>query len=254
MKGIGLQLYSLRRIIADDIPGTLERVAAAGYDAVEAAGYYEVGAKPLGEMVRAAGMRVAATHIGLDLLRHEFDTHVRLAQEATAEALICPIIPHEETETAKQFASIAAEFNSWAETVTDAGMRFLYHLHGGEFAPLADGGGRTGFQILLEETNPALVGFELDTYWVEHAGQESVALYTAHKDRIPYLHLKDYDAVETFADVPVGTGRVNTKELLTHALAAGVEWLVVEQEQFDRPEMQSVGESCTNIRSMVQSL
>jgi sugar phosphate isomerase/epimerase len=251
MKGIGLQLYTLRAIISDDVPGTLKRVAEIGYDSVETAGDYGLGAAALGRLIRETGMSVAGAHIGITLLRTELDTQVRLVTEQGAEALICPIIPKGETRSSEQFRTIAAEFNRFAAAANDAGLRFLYHLHGGEFTAFEDAGDRTGFQILIEETDPDLVSFELDTYWVEKAGQESVALFTAHAGRIPYLHLKDYDKPATFRDVPVGEGTVNTGTLLAKATAAGVDWLVVEQEQFDQPEIESVATSYENIRGML---
>jgi sugar phosphate isomerase/epimerase len=145
----------------------------------------------------------------------------------------------------RTFYQAANNFNRYGRLCRDHGMRFLYHIHGHEFVDFA---GKTGMDILLEETDPQYVAFEYDTYWVEHASLDSVSLYRRIGNRCPYIHFKDMNNRTEMIDTEVGAGMLDIPALLKEGKARNAEWYIVEQEEFDKEPLESVAVSLRNLR------
>ncbi|HYR58686.1 MAG TPA: sugar phosphate isomerase/epimerase, partial [Chthoniobacteraceae bacterium] len=134
----------------------------------------------------------------------------------------------------------AADFNAWGEAFKAAGITFAYHTHGYEFRPVAEGSSETMFDLLVKETKPELVSFEMDVFWVAHPGQDPVKLLAKYPDRWALMHLKDlrkgaqtgiYTGHAPLTDdVPLGTGQVNWPAVLKQAAAVGVKYYFIEDE------------------------
>ncbi|MBA3450521.1 MAG: sugar phosphate isomerase/epimerase, partial [Chloroflexia bacterium] len=107
---------------------------------------------------------------------------------------------------------------------------FAYHHHDFEFFPLADGDGDTLFNILVKETDPTLVGIEVDVYWAARAGIDPAQLLGELQGRVPLLHLKDLGPAPDHADLPAGEGSLRWADILPAAAAAGARWWIVEQD------------------------
>jgi sugar phosphate isomerase/epimerase len=105
--------------------------------------------------------------------------------------------------------------------------------------------------ILLERCDPALVNFEADVYWIEHAGVDAVQFLKQHGKRCPYIHCKDFKDRTTKRDVEVGAGAIDMRGVVRQARRDGAEWFIVEQEAFDMPPMESAVISLRNLRRLV---
>lgn len=233
---IALQLYTLRGEAQHDLIGVLKTVAGIGYRGVEFAGLQ--GVEPT--LVRAAldelGMVTAAAHVPLQ--RWEGEPDAVLAELATigCPTAVVPWLPPERRGGRAAALELAGQLNAIARRCADAGFAFAYHNHDFEFAPLpdAEGDAKTMFDVLVAETDPALVGFELDLYWAAVAGVDPGALLARMAGRAPLVHLKD-TGTETNArgipaDLPVGAGTLDWAALIPAAQAAGAGWYVVEQD------------------------
>jgi sugar phosphate isomerase/epimerase len=233
--GIALQLYTLRALTGQDMQGTLREVSKQGYHAVEFAGLHGMPAEELRSELDSLGMQAVATHISLD------DLEMRPAQTlATAKMLGCAYVVlssiPEERRTAPQVQQIALTLNSYGDTCRAQGVRFAYHNHDFEFAPLdAGGNAATMFDLLVKGTDRHLVGFELDVYWVRYTEKDPASMTRQLAGRVPLLHAKDMAAGETRADVPVGEGVLRWDDILRAGAEAGVEWYIVELDNPRNP-------------------
>ena len=224
---IALQLYTVRRLAADDLPGTLGAVAAAGYRAVELAGVPEVPTGELARLLDDVGLRVVAAHEGIERLRDDVAAVVDRLAELGCRRVIVPWMPEEDRRTADDVRRFAAELGGFADAVAERGMRLGYHNHAFEFEPLD---GTTAWEVLLAELPPE-VELELDVYWAAVGGRDPVAEIRANPDRIRLLHMKDLAAGPELHDSPAGQGTLSFPDIVEAARSAGVDWYVVEQDE-----------------------
>ena len=238
---LGLQLYSLRDAFKADVPGTLDRVKAFGFTEVETANTYGLGAEILLAMLKERGLNPVSGHFQYEPLTKDLAAAVAEAKALGLKFAVCPWIPHEEAVFGEAEAKkAAADFNKFGAAFKAAGIAFAYHCHGYEFKPLAEGGTETAFDVLVRETNPALVSFEMDVFWVVHPGQDPAKLLAKYAGRWSLMHLKDirkgaqtgiYTGHAPLTDdVPLGTGQVNWPAVLKEAAKVGVKYYFIEDE------------------------
>jgi sugar phosphate isomerase/epimerase len=229
---IAAQLYTLRDIMPGDVEGTLRAVAGLGYRGVEFAGLHGLPASELRALLDELGLAVTSAHVALDLLERDFDGAID-----TYRALGCPIlvVPWLPEARRGDYAALGAALNRIGEGARAAGMRLAYHNHDFE---LRGQGGQSGLEILLETTDPALVGFELDCGWVAKTGGDPLALMRKLDGRLPLLHIKDVAANGDWSEV--GQGVVDYRPIVAAAPGHGVEWLIVEQDTTRRPPLESL--------------
>lgn len=254
---IGLQLYTVGDSARADIAGTLSKVAAAGFTAVELAGFHGHDARTLRQAADAAGISFPSIHMqakaqgsepGLDQDPDKIAadmkvlgvTDVVLPMFLFPENLPKPQ-PGDRNFFARAVASLtradwqatAAFLNRKAADLKKVGLRLSYHNHNPEFRPID---GTTGLAILLAETDPELVSFEMDVGWVAAAGVDPVPLLKAQPHRFRMMHVKDIkaDTQANFAlqqdPTEVGSGELKWPMLLDVAWASGVRRFFVEQE------------------------
>ena len=253
---IGLQLYSLRETIGQDLKGTLAKVAKAGYQEVETYGYsVEKGFWGL----KPAEFKAALTAHGLSTSsgHYELGEFMRTGQVAALQpsldaARACGqryvIVPHLDESVRKSvadFKTLAARLNQAGALCQKAGLRLGYHNHDFEFKPI---GGVTLFDVMLKETDPKLVDFELDLYWVVRAGQDPVRLMQAHPRRFPLWHVKDMDKAKPELNTEVGAGSGDFRKIFAQARTAGLQHIFVEQENFGMDAYQSIAQSAAYIK------
>lgn len=272
---IGLQLYTLGDI-AHALDDTLARVAAIGFRTVELAASYGRTPAELRQALDRAGLRCTSSHLRLT----RGQDYARLAAEARVigfDRVIHPMFTFPpgvdlRTRPGETFAEVigriglamtADQWKAEAELLNTAGaalkaegLRVGYHNHNVEFAP--GPGGRTGLDILLQETDPALVTFEMDAGWVAAAGLDPVDLLRSHPGRFELMHVKDIRASTkpNFAlhqdPAEVGSGSMNWRRILPAAYAAGVRRFFVEQEPpFARDRLESVAISFRYLDALV---
>jgi sugar phosphate isomerase/epimerase len=226
LEPIGLQLYTLRSLMEQDVPGTLQRVADVGFTEVEFAGYFDHEPAELRAMLDRLGLSAPSVHASLDALEGDaFQQTVDAARVLGHQWLVVPSIGRDQ-RTAEGFRRAAARLEAAAKRARDAGLGLGYHNHDFEFEPVD---GTLPYEILCD-TDPELVRLQLDLYWVRVAGQDAATWFERYPGRFPSVHVKDMapDGVMT----NVGGGVMEWPDLLGQARAAGVTHFFVEN---DRP-------------------
>lgn len=238
---LGLQLYSLRAQFKDGAAGALDLIKPWQITEVETAGTAGLPPEQFLAMLRERGLKPVSAHVGYDRLGKDLAGTVREAQALGVAYAICPSIPHKagsfDDEAARQ---AAAKFNEWGAAFKAAGIQFGYHPHGFEFSPAASGGDDKVFDVLARATDPKLVQFEMDVFWVYHAGVDPVPLLEKYPDRWVMLHLKDLRKGAPRGPMPgsapppdrvaVGRGQIDWPAVLRTAEKLGVRHYFLEDE------------------------
>jgi sugar phosphate isomerase/epimerase len=242
---IGLQLYTLRSECDRDLEGVLGRVGAQGYDGVEL--FQLHGHEP--EQVRAwldeAGLVAAGRHARLEVLESGLE---ELAEEVAVLGTDRVAVSWVDPAWLAEPGAVVDRIDAAAQAAWDAGLRLGFHNHASEVQPLA--GGAT-FLALLREIDARLLWLELDLGWVWQGGGDPVAELEATSGRCPLVHLKDFSSTDAGDDVPVGDGIVGYEHVLPAALAAGAEWLVVEQDNVKGEPFADVERSLRAVRTIL---
>ncbi len=249
---IALQLYTVRGEMARDPMGTLDAVARMGYPAVEFAGYGGQEAGAVRSRLDELGLRAMGAHTPFAALMGDFQRAASEVVTVGGQYLIVPGVPRDEyLETPDQVRRLAGIFNGFGEAARDMGLIFLYHNHDFELRH-SEGWSESdlsALELLLHETDPALVNFELDVFWAETAGRSGEDVIRAWPDRFASLHIKDMDPAGE--DAPVGTGTYDFRPVLAAAEAVGgTRWLVVEQDN-PRDPLGDSQTSFTNLSAML---
>jgi sugar phosphate isomerase/epimerase len=224
---IAIQLYTVRRLAAQDLPGTLRAVAAAGYGAVELAGLPDVPARELASLLDAANLRVVASHEGIERLRDDVTAVAERLSAVGCPRVIVPWMPEDDRRDVDAVRRFGGELGRFAEQLAAHGMNLGYHNHAFEFAPL---NGTTVWDVMLAELSSA-IELELDVYWAAVGGRDPAAEIRANPGRIRLLHMKDMADGDEPHDAPLGDGILPVPDLVAAARSTGVEWFIVEQDE-----------------------
>lgn len=226
LKTLGVQLYTVRDALKADFDGTLQRVAAIGYKEVEFAGYMEKTPAQVKASLQAAGLKAPATHLSLEELEQQWGPTVEAAHAIGIKYLVVPWIDAEQRKTLDDYRRVAATFNRLGKQARGEGLRFAYHNHAFEFAKLD---GQVPYDMLVAETDPALVEFELDLYWTIEGGGNPLAYFAKYPGRFPLVHVKDRTAGGTMVDV--GAGAINWGAIFAYRKEAGIRHYFVEHDE-----------------------
>ena len=234
---LGLEIYSLRRELAKDIPGTLALVRKFGFEEVEVPGFYGLTARGFRERLDKAHLRCTAMVAQYDQLSKDMDGVVRDARVLGATYVIFAWIPHQKQFTEADCRRGAAEMNRWGQSLKQAGLVFCYHPHGYEFVPFHGG---TLFDLLAAQTDPATVHFQIDVFWIAWPGQDPVKLMRQYPNRFLLMHLKDIRKGTKLGDlsghapeevsVAVGTGMLDFPAILREGKRIGIKRYYIEDE------------------------
>lgn len=251
---IGLQAYTVRDQAEKDLPAVLAALHKIGYQEIEL--YWNLYSRPAAELKRLLadnGLSAPSGHLDYDGL----DTKLDYARELGLKYAICPMLPKSMWNSLDDFKRAADQFNVWGEKVQKMGMRFGFHNHNYEFKRFGD---TTGFETLVARTDPKLVCFEIDCYWITQAGRDPVQTLTELGHRVRLIHVKDRKpgfpasqdlgpAAEHFAEV--GTGSIDYKAVIAAAEKVGVEHYFVEQDSTTIPPLESLAISYRNLRPLL---
>jgi sugar phosphate isomerase/epimerase len=238
LKTLGVQLYTVRTVLPQKPQDTLNAIRAIGYQEVEAT---YAGLDGLWPMLQASGLKPVSIHLDSgsvtqgkpDDLSPIFDQ----LKKRGFQYAVFPYLPEPERGGIDEIKAIAEKLNRAGEKCRAAGMSFCYHNHAFEFATEK---GATLFQVMLEHTDPKLVAFELDVFWVSVAGLDPAEFLQKLAGRVPLLHLKDKaegtavmykESVPPTAFKEVGSGVLDWPKVLRAAAAAKVAHYFVEQDQ-----------------------
>jgi sugar phosphate isomerase/epimerase len=242
---IGLQLYTIRSECDRDLEGTLREVGAQGYEGVELFQLHGHEAAQVRAWLDGAALVAAGCHARLDALETRLP---QLAEEVAVLGTDRIAISWIDPAWLAEPRPVVDRIEATARAARETGVRLGFHNHASEVKPLA--GGAT-FLELLRQIDPELLWLELDLGWVWQAGGDPVAELEATSGRCPLVHVKDFSTPDAADDVPVGDGIVGYDRVLPAALAAGVEWLVVEQDNVKGEPFADVDRSLHAVRTIL---
>ncbi len=225
----GIQLYTLRDIIVDDPEGVLRQLAEFGYKQIESyAGpmgiYWGMGNTGFKQLMDELDMTMVSSHANV------FEDFERMANEAAeigVEYLICPWIGPQ--ETLDDYREMADRFNQIGEQANAAGIKFAYHNHAYTFEEQE---GELPQDVLMNLTDPELVEYQLDIYWVVAAGHNPIEWMQRYPGRFTSSHVKDLANGDNPESTLLGTGSINYPEILRVAKENGMKYFIVEQEAY----------------------
>ena len=268
---LGVQLFTLFDVIDADTPGALQKLAAIGYTEIESAfskqpGYYGRTPKEFAALCKSLGLSWKSHHVlgapfklppGIKLplgadgqpmkfpamksLKDNMQELVDQAAEGGISYLVCANTP---TATLAEINSSIKVLNETGEACKKVGIQLCYHNHDMEFKSVE---GKIPYDLLLSETSSANVKMELDLAWATHAKVNIPALFAKHPGRFPLLHVKDINADGKLG--PVGSGIVDFKSVLAHAVKGGVKHYFVEHDS-PKDGFASLTESYKALRNM----
>jgi sugar phosphate isomerase/epimerase len=261
---IGLQLYTVRDLMATDPTGTLAKVAQIGYNSVENATYtgslkfYGMDAATYKKVLSDNGLVATSGHYRLGETMGNGDTNnngtllngwQKAVDDASAVGLkymVCAWLSDQERGTLDHYKKLADIFNKAGETCRKSGIQFCYHNHEFEFQ-MQDG--IFPYDVLLEKSDKDLVKMEIDLYWIKKAGQNPLALFQKHPGRFPLWHVKDMakTADQTYAEV--GNGIIDFKTIFAHKKEAGMRYFFVEQDKCPGSPFDSISQSIKFIKA-----
>lgn len=252
----GLQLYSLRsQFTLRGVPWTLDQVKEMGVTEVELAGTYNLSAVDFKKELEARGLKAISSHFPYARYRLDLDGVVKEAQALGVQFAGCAWIDHMGDFDEAEARAAADVFNRAGEALAKVGVTFFYHCHGYEFQPFGDG---TLFDLLMKETKPENVSYQMDVLWVVFPGQDPVKLLEKYSGRWKLMHLKDLKkGVPTGAltghtdlvnDVTLGTGQMNWPAIFSAAQKAGIKHYFIEDES--PTSMEQIPNSLAYLKSL----
>jgi sugar phosphate isomerase/epimerase len=238
---VGLQLYSLRSVLKSQGPAAvLDQARLWGFKFVEVSDTGGLTPAQYRAELDKRGITPLCKMFPYDRLQNDLDAVIAEAKAFRLKYVGCGSIPHNKSFDAEQCRAAAAVFQRAGKAFAEHGMKFYYHNHAFEFADHADG---TLFDLLATETDPRLVFFEIDVFWVAYAGRNPAKLIETYRDRCLLVHLKDLKndapAVRTAENaaenvskygVAVGSGQIDWPAVLRACKNAGVKCYFIEDE------------------------
>ena len=232
----GMVSYTFREEFKRDVPGTLDKIKALGITDMEFSNLFGQTAAELRQLLDERGMVCSSFGVSYDDLLNKTDEVAKNAAVLGAKFVRVAWLPDRQPFTLELAEKTAAEFNRIGRQLHEQGLTFCYHNHGYEFVPHGDG---TLFDVLMAETNPQDVSFELDILWAHLPGANPAQLLEKYGSRFKLMHLKDLrrgvkgdfsgkTAVEN--DVALGTGQLDLPAILKAAKRAGVQHYYIEDE------------------------
>lgn len=251
---LGLQLYSVRDKMKENMEETLKAVKAMGYNCVEFAGYFGKSANEVRSLLDKYGLECASVHQTYDVFLDKPKENIEYLKTLGTKYCAIPWMGIENHKGHEGFEKAAEDITRTAKILKDAGIQMLYHNHNFEFEKYD---GKYLIDWLYETIPSELLRPEFDTCWIKYAGEDPVKYLRKYKDYIDVVHLKDFISAGTgtgpvfelidsdgnpikptngsqndFMYVPVGSGKQNFKEIISVCDEIGAEYLIVEQDNW----------------------
>ena len=259
---IGLQIYTLRDQLREDIEGTLRKVADLGYSYIEVFGYREgayfgIPVRDMRALIDGLGLKVPSGHTGTGATEPELEgTIINGWERAVADAkamgqeyIVCAYLVESERQSIDDYKRLSELFNRAGEVCKTYGIQFGYHNHDFEFFEMD---GQIPYDVLLAETDPELVQMELDIYWIKKAGYSHLDYFSRHPGRFPLWHVKDMEDSPEKAFAEVGSGLLDWPEAFAARELAGMRYFFVEQDVCKRPPLESLAMSYQYLQSILK--
>lgn len=246
-KTLGIQLYTVRDAISEDLEKTLERLAGLGFTRLEIYGYngkfFGKTRNEFQAILKNTGLAVISSHHTTGILHNDRGTLLNSWEQSVedlhsvgAEYMVCSYLFPEE-RTAENYRKLPELLNQAGESTRKAGIRFAYHNHDFEFEKFDDSG--NVYDFILKHSSPELVKMELDLYWMAKAGIDPLSYFEKHPERFPLWHVKDMKAgSKDFAEI--GNGTIDFERIFKAREKAGLEYWFLEQDSSDKEMFESI--------------
>ncbi|HEV3224377.1 MAG TPA: sugar phosphate isomerase/epimerase [Puia sp.] len=275
LEKIGIQFFSLPKMLDEDLTGALSMLSKMGYTEVElygpypfsspsaierwnavtpslgfkGSGYFGHTAKEMKKLLEENGFSVPSIHTDLNTLQTRMNKLGEAAQILGNTYVVLPSIPPENRKTLDDYKKMAEAFNIIGESAKKEGIKFAYHNHG---YGLKEVNGQIPLELIFANTDPSLVFFEMDLYWTTAGGGDPIILLEKYKGRYPLMHVKDMMKIVHFSGdggdpkqwielfpymTTAGNGVLDLKSIITKAKENGTKHFIVEQDMVKEPEI-----------------
>ncbi|MEG1442011.1 MAG: sugar phosphate isomerase/epimerase [Oscillospiraceae bacterium] len=227
---ISLQMWSLNEAKETSFQDKILKVGELGYDGIEYAGYGDMSAKDLKELVKKAGLKSYSTHVSYDIFKNSFDEELEYQKELGCEYIICPWADFK--GGINDVMEICDVLNAAAEKAKAYGIKVGYHNHNHEFDKID---GKYILDLIGENTTDDVI-LEVDCFWAAYADVNPYEYIKKWGKKIELIHIKQIDAEKVNVDVEDGILDVN--KIIEAAKYA--KYFILEQEHFDKPVWDSI--------------
>lgn len=246
-KTLGIQLYTVRDAISENLEKTLERLAGSGFTTLEIYGYngsfFGKTKNEFQAILKNTGLKVVSSHHTTGILRSEkgtllnsWEQSVEDLQAIGAKYMVCSYLFPEE-RTKDNYRKLPELLNRSGEITKQAGIQMAYHNHDFEFEKFDDR--QIVYDYILDNASPELVKMELDLYWISKAGADPLAYFEKYPKRFPLWHVKDMKAgSKDFAEI--GKGTIDFKRIFEAGDKAGLDYWFLEQDSSDKDIFESI--------------
>ena len=266
---VAVQVYSVRDDAAKDFAGTMKKIKEIGYDGVELAAPYALDPKEIKKAIADAGLEAVSAHVPFQELAADMEGVVSQYEEIGVKYIAIPYLMEEDRPGGDKFDENVKLFGEISKVCKAHGIQTLYHNHDFEFMKMPDG--RYALDYIYDTIPADLLQTEIDTCWVNVAGENPAEYVKKYTGRAPVVHLKDfykegkpgnmYQLIGTdveeqenkgyFEFRPVGSGMQDFPSILAASLEAGAQWVVVEQDQsVGRTPMEAITMSREYLKSL----
>lgn len=258
-KDIGLQIYTVRNQIDQDLEATMKAVADAGYNQVEVFSYdngqyFGLSAEDFYKLLTKYGLTPISSHHGTGLTQPEivgtlsngWQQAVDHAAMAGQKYMVMPYLRDDE-RSLEHYKALPEMLNKAGEVAKAAGLQLCYHNHDFEFVEMDE---IMPMYHILDNTDPELVKMELDLYWITKAGYDPLAFFEKYPGRTPLWHVKDMADTAEKEFTEVGNGVIDFEAIFANKEKSGMTHFFVEQDQSDDP-LKSIGISYKNVSELV---
>lgn len=268
---LAYQIYSAREAAEADLLSVLKELAAMGYDGVEFAGFYGHTADGICAMLAETGLKAVSSHYPFAAIVNDMEGAVAFHNQIGCKYIAIPYLDDDTRPGAPGFAKTLQTIWKFGAMCKEAGIQLLYHNHDFEFIKMS---GQYGLDFMYDAIPADYLATELDTCWVNVAGESPVEYIHKYAGRCPIVHLKDFvgskvegevlyeliaadnsdnaqEVKETFAFRPVGYGKQDMPAIVKAGVACGAEWFVVEQDiSLERTPLEAAKMSCDFVRGI----
>jgi len=243
---IALQMFSIRNEAHADYVGALRAVAEIGYAGVEPAGCF-IPPVEIRKALDDLGLVAPSGHFPYEDMVNQTTQTIETALTLGMQYITCPAIPSEMRDSADGFRTAGERLARAGEVCARRGLGLCYHNHNFEFKTFD---GKYGNDILFESGDARYLKAQVDTGWVQYAGEDPAAYILRYSGRCPLVHLKDMAGDAERSPTEVGNGIADFHAIFDACQAAGTEWYIVEQDECAGSPIESVRISFENLKRM----
>ncbi len=238
---VAIQIYSVREEAEKDFTGTVKRIKAMGYDGVELAGLYGMAPERIADILKEVNLQAISAHVPYEVLCDDLQGTLNAYKIIGCQYIIIPATAVENRYGGDSYPVFIEGMKKIAASCNKNGLQLLYHNHDFEFSITPSG--EYALDVLYQDLGPEELQAELDTCWVEVAGETAIKYLNKYKGRCPLIHLKDYKREDGVWFMPLGQGIIDVDSIYNTAVSCGAKWIIIEQDNH------STGSPMTNMET-----